>query len=76
MTSCAPTDSGEIIVNKKISDDVVTAILTALADNAESHSKHHKALANFKAEGMAKSLKLPLHKAAIEFYKSRGIEMP
>jgi len=71
-----PADSGEVIVNAKISDEVVTAILTALADNAEQYSKHHSALANFTVAGMAKSLKLPLHPAAIKFYKSRGIEMP
>ncbi len=71
-----PADSGEVVVNAKISDEVVTAILTALADNAEQYSKHHSALANFTEAGMAKSLKLPLHPAAIKFYKSRGIEMP
>jgi TRAP transporter TAXI family solute receptor len=71
-----PTDSGEVIVNADLSDDVVQAVLTALADNADEYAKHHKALANFTAAGMAKSLKLPLHPAAEAFYKSRNIELP
>jgi len=71
-----PADSGEVIVNAKVSDDVVTAILTALADNADKYAKHHKALANFTAKGMAQSLKLPLHPAALKFYQSRGIPTP
>jgi len=71
-----PADSGEVIVNANLSDEVVTAVLTALADNADKYSKHHAALANFTVEGMAKTLKLPLHPAALKFYKSRGIETP
>ncbi|MBN2438351.1 MAG: TAXI family TRAP transporter solute-binding subunit, partial [Deltaproteobacteria bacterium] len=71
-----PADQGEIIVNAKVPDDVVTAILTALADNADKYAKHHSALSDFKAEGMAKSLLLPLHPAALKFYQSRGIETP
>ena len=71
-----PADSGEIIVGAKVSDDIVTAILTALADNADKYAKHHNALANFTAKGMAKSLQLPLHPAALKFYKSRGIPTP
>jgi len=71
-----PADAGEIIVNAKVSDDVVTAILTALADNADKYAKYHKGLADFTAKGMAKSLQLPLHPAALKFYKSRGIETP
>ena len=71
-----PADSGEVIVGARVSDDVVTAILTALADNADKYSKHHSALADFTVEGMAKGLKLPLHPAAIKFYKERGIELP
>jgi uncharacterized protein len=71
-----PADQGEIIVNAKVPDDVVTAILTALADNADKYAGFHSSLANFKAEGMAKSLLLPLHPAALEFYKSRGIATP
>jgi len=70
-TRC-PTDGGEIIVNSRVSDDVVIAILQALADNAESYQKFHSALLNFKSENMAKGLKLPLHKAALEFYKDRA----
>ena len=71
-----PNDSGEVLVNAKVPDDVVTAILTALADNAEQYATHHSALANFTAQGMAKTLKLPLHPAALKFYKDRGIETP
>lgn len=71
-----PTDSGAVIVNSKVPDKVVEAVLTALADNAKSYQSHHAALANFKAEGMAKGLMLPLHPAALKFYKSRNIPTP
>lgn len=71
-----PTDSGEVIVNAGLSDDVVEAVLTALADNAQAYSTHHKALANFTTAGMAKTLKLPLHPAALKFYKGRNIQTP
>lgn len=71
-----PTDAGEVIINADVSDEVVQAILTALADNADAYASHHKALVNFKAEGMAKDLKLPLHPAAEAFYKSRNIPLP
>jgi TRAP transporter TAXI family solute receptor len=71
-----PTDSGSVIVNAKVSDTVVEAILTALADNDKDYQQHHKALVNFKAEGMAKTLQLPLHPAAEKFYKNRNIPTP
>jgi TRAP transporter TAXI family solute receptor len=71
-----PTDSGSVIVNAKVSDTVVEAILTALADHDKDYQQHHKALANFQAEGMANTLQLPLHAAALKFYKSRNIPTP
>lgn len=71
-----PTDSGSVIVNSKVSDKVVEAVLTSLADNDGDYRGHHKALANFKADGMAKTLALPLHPAAEKFYKSRNIATP
>jgi len=71
-----PADSGEVIVGANVSDEIVTAVLTALADNADKYSKHHNALSNFTAKGMAKTLKLPLHPAALKFYQSRGIPTP
>jgi len=71
-----PTDSGEAIVSSDLHDKVVEAILTALADKAGQYSKHHAALANFTTQGMAKTLKLPLHPAAMKFYKSRNIPTP
>ena len=71
-----PTDSGAVIVNAKVDDKVVEAVLTALADNDKSYRRHHKALANFKKQGMAKTLKLPLHPAALKFYKRRNIPTP
>jgi hypothetical protein len=71
-----PTDSGAVIVNAKVDDKAVEAVLTALADNDKSYQTHHKALSNFKAEGMAKALKLPLHPAALKFYQSRNIPTP
>ena len=71
-----PTDSGEIIVNANVPDTPVEAILTALADHPEKYAQTHKALAQFTAKGMAKNLKLPLHPAALKFYKSRNIPLP
>jgi uncharacterized protein len=71
-----PTDAGQIVVNADLSDEIVQAILAALADNADDYASHHKALVNFKAEGMARDMKLPLHPAAEAFYKSRNIELP
>jgi TRAP transporter TAXI family solute receptor len=71
-----PTDSGAAVINAGVKADVVKAILAALANNAQVYSKHHAALTNFKAKGMAESLKLPLHPAALEFYKARGIPTP
>jgi len=71
-----PTDSGSVIVNANVSDTVVEAILTALADKAKEYQGHHKALANFEAAGMTKALQLPLHPAAEKFYKSRNIPLP
>ena len=71
-----PTDSGAVIVNADVADTVVEALLTALADNDQAYRSHHKALANFTAEGMAKTLKLPLHPAALKFYQGRNIPTP
>ena len=71
-----PTDSGSVIVNAKVSDTVVEAILTALADRDKEYQGHHKALANFTAGGMTKALQLPLHPAAEKFYTSRNIPLP
>jgi len=71
-----PTDSGEITVNADVPDTPIEAILTTLADHPERYAKTHKALAEFTAKGMAKNLKLPLHPAALKFYKSRNIPLP
>ncbi len=71
-----PTDSGAVIVNAKVPDKVVEAVLTALADKEKDYQTHHKALTNFKAAGMAQTLKLPLHPAALKFYQSRKIATP
>lgn len=71
-----PTDSGAVIVNSKVPDKIVEAVLSSLADNDKDYRTHHKALTNFKAQGMAKTLKLPLHPAAEKFYKSRNIATP
>lgn len=71
-----PTDAGEIVINADIPDAVVEAILTALSQKAEEYRQHHSALADFKASGMAKGLKLPLHPAALKFYKSHNIPTP
>jgi TRAP transporter TAXI family solute receptor len=71
-----PTDSGAAIVNSKVPDNIVEAVLTALADNAKAYQTHHKALVKFTAKGMAKTLMLPLHPAALKFYKSRNIPTP
>jgi TRAP transporter TAXI family solute receptor len=71
-----PTDSGAVIVNADLADTVVEALLTSLADNDQAYRSHHSALVNFAAAGMAKTLKLPLHPAALKFYQDRNIPTP
>lgn len=67
-----PTDSGMTIINNKIDDVLVEAILTALWEGSDKYSKHHADLVNFKANGMCKGMPLPLHQAAEKFYKEKG----
>lgn len=70
-----PYTSGEIIVNAKVSDKVVTAILTSIVRYAKDYAKHHKALSGFTVDKMAE-VKLPLHPAAMRFYKAHNIPLP
>ncbi len=67
-----PTDSGMTIVNSRLEDTAVEAILAALWNGADKYSKYHAGLANFKDQGMCKGMPLPLHKAAEKFYKAKG----
>lgn len=68
----APTDSGEILVSVNMPDKIVYAIVKALAENASDYAKEHVALADFKAENMAKGMKLPFHHGALKYYKEKG----
>lgn len=70
-----PYTSGEIIVNAKVPDKVVAAILTSMVKHAKDYAKHHKALANFTVDQMA-DVKLPLHPAALRFYQAHNIPLP
>ena len=67
-----PASSGEIIINSKVSDDVVYAIVKAMAEGAGVYKNHHAAFKNFTAEGMAKGLFFPLHPGAAKYYKEMG----
>jgi TRAP transporter TAXI family solute receptor len=67
-----PVESGMTIVNSKVEDQLVEAILASLWNGAEKYSKYHAALAGFKAAGMCKGMPLPLHPAAGKFYKQKG----
>jgi len=68
----APVESGMTIVNTRLEDQLVEAVLAALWNGAEKFSKFHAALGSFKAAGMCKGMPLPLHKAAEKFYKAKG----
>ncbi len=68
----APVDSGEIIVNAKVSADVAYSIVKALAEKEADYAKAHAGLADFKASGMANNLKFPLHDGAAKYYKEKG----
>ena len=67
-----PASSGEIIINAKISDDVVYAIVKAMAEGEDTYKNHHAAFKNFTAKGMAKGLFFPLHPGAAKYYKEMG----
>jgi len=71
-----PFSPCEIIVNADVPNKVVHAILEAMKMHEVEYSQHHKALAGFKAENMAKGTKLPLHPGAIEFYNEYNIPLP
>lgn len=70
-----PTDAGAVVINANISDEVVEAILTALAEREAEYRSYHNALSDFTAQGMAKGLQLPFHPAALKFYKDRNIPL-
>jgi uncharacterized protein len=71
-TAECPASSGEIIINSKIPDDVVYAIVKAMAEGADTYKNHHAAFKNFTAEGMAKGLFFPLHPGAEKYYREVG----
>ncbi len=55
------------------SGDVVKTILTAVADNLESLSAVNKSMATLSLADMSADIGVPLHPAAAEFYKERGV---
>jgi uncharacterized protein len=65
----------QIVVNKRIPDKVVRAMLTGIYENADNYAKHHPDLKGFTASGMAKGLRLPLHPAAEAFYRDYNIPL-
>ena len=67
-----PASSGEIIVNAKVSDKVVYAIVKAMAEGADEYRNHHAAFRSFTAKGMPSGLFLPLHPGAAKYYKEMG----
>lgn len=54
--------------------DVVTTILTAVADNLQSLSSVNKSMASLTMEDMSADIGVPLHPAAAAFYKERGVQ--
>ncbi len=54
--------------------DVVTTILTAVADNLQSLSSVNKSMASLTMEDMSADIGVPLHPAAAAFYKERGAQ--
>lgn len=67
-----PASSGEIIINADVPNDVVYAIVKAMAEKEKEYSEHHAAFKSFKAEGMAKGMYLPLHPGAEKYYQEMG----
>ena len=67
-----PVSSGEIIANAKLSNEVVYAIVKAMAENADEYRNHHAAFKTFTAKGMAQGVYLPLHEGALKYYKEKG----
>lgn len=70
-----PTDMGSVVVNANMPEEVVEAILSAVAEREGEYRTHHKALESFSAQGMADSLRLPVHPAALRFYESKNIPL-
>lgn len=70
-----PTDTGSVVINANVPDEVVEAILTALVEREAEYQTHHKALQDFTAQEMGKGLQLPLHPAALKFYKDRNMPL-
>jgi TRAP transporter TAXI family solute receptor len=68
----APADSGVFVVRANLSDDLVYAMVKALAENEGKFQNFHKGLAGFKAEKMGKDTGLPLHKGAELLYREKG----
>jgi len=67
----APTDTGEIIANANVAEDVIYAIVKTLGEKADEYSKMHPGLEDFKAEGMP-NVRLSLHPGAARYYKEKG----
>lgn len=53
--------------------EVVKAVLSAIADNAESFAAVTQSMAGLTVETMATDIGVPFHPAAKEFYASRGV---
>ncbi len=65
-----------LVVGADVSDEVVTKLLTAMADNQEAMGKAYPPLRAFAAERAYKAFPgVAYHPAAEAFYKSRGIAL-
>lgn len=53
--------------------EIVTQMLTAVADNLDSLSSVNKSMATLTLEDMSADIGVPLHPAAAAFYKERGV---
>lgn len=65
----------QVIVNRRVPNNVVHALLTAMQEREKEYASTHSGLAGFKAKNMAKNLKLPLHPGALEYFKAHNLPM-
>lgn len=72
--AAAITYGTHVIAACDYSDQMVTQLLTAIADNLDSLASVNKNMATLTMEDMGADIGVPLHKAAAAFYKARGVQ--
>ncbi|MDV6250532.1 TAXI family TRAP transporter solute-binding subunit [Vibrio sp. EA2] len=64
--------SGELLINKNISDDVAYTIIKIISDNIDALKKENPANKYFVPKDGWKNVAVPLHPGAVRFYKEAG----